>query len=204
MSQKLIYNQKLYHSDEFSSLEEFENMIFKNAEYIFGQSTIILSFLTSENDMVVDSSGLVMDFSDPINPRSSMLKVSLFTTPALTIFQQTVKLFRLIHFPTDKLLIKNLLPSFTLDSLRKKAAEKTGIDNVEHLINKATGNCKSILLIMDGENRELMEIDDKYPDTWQTLVDVMYVKKYSYLNDTIISVSRNLKNRDVQFVLDNL
>ncbi len=204
MHQELIYNQKLYHTKEFSSVEEFENLIFENAECIFGQRAIPFKNMALERNLI-DSTGLVFDFSDPINPNCLLVKVSLFTTPALTIFQQTVKLFRLVHFPTAKLLIKYLLPSITLDSsLRKKVVEKTGSDNVEQLIHTALGNCKSILLIMNGESKELMEIDEKYPDTWQTLVDVMYVKKYSYFNDTIISVSRNRKNRDIQFVLDNL
>jgi len=121
------------------------------------------------------------------------------------IFPQITKFFAFFKNPASQgKLIEKLYAIFENDEeLRKELKSKIGKKEIFKFIKDTIENSQNILLIIDGEKKELPEITETYTDTWGKIVKVAILKEYrkdSGKENPIFTLSpdfENIENIDI-------
>jgi len=121
------------------------------------------------------------------------------------IFPQITKFFAFFKNPNSQgKLIEKLYATFENDEeLRKELKSKIGKKEIFKFIKDTIENSQNILLIIDGEKKELPEITETYTDTWGKIVKVAMLKEYrkdSSPENPIFTLSpafENIENIDI-------
>lgn len=175
---------------KFRSAKELEQLVLRNSKILFGQNTFLVtlpkkSAATFGNDSVPSS--FLVDLSDFVRPKFYILDIMLakqsffgYVFPRVTKFfsyftkQESVeKICELLK--KDKSLIKEL-------QAKMKPAEISGY------LKTAVIGKPFILLIMDGDMKELLGVRETYAATWQ-LVKPVLIRKYVSNGTTICNIS---------------
>lgn len=210
----VIYQNGIRYSEKQYKLEtDFERLVVDNSKALFGENTIFVDAKKKiDNNFLggVIPDGFLLDFSDKKNPEFYLVEVELVKHSFFNhIFPQITKFFAFFKNPNSQgKLIEKLYTTFENDEeLRKELKSKIGKKEIFKFIKDTIENSQNILLIIDGEKKELPEITETYTDTWGKIVKVAILKEYRKDNSpenlifTLSPAFENIENIDI--VSDN-
>lgn len=210
----VIYQNGIRYSEKQYELEtDFERLVVDNSKALFGENTIFVDAKKKiDNNFLggVIPDGFLLDFSDKKNPEFYLVEVELVKHSFFNhIFPQITKFFAFFKNPNSQgKLIEKLYTTFENDEeLRKELKSKIGKKEIFKFIKDTIENSQNILLIIDGEKKELPEITETYTDTWGKIVKVAILKEYRKDNSpenlifTLSPAFENIENIDI--VSDN-
>ena len=168
----------------YANEEEFERDIFINSKELFGSSTVLI-----EAKKRIDSKALggaipdafLFDISDPDNPEFYLIEAELSSHDFYRhIFPQVTKFFAFFrNTESRKELTEKIYSLVTMETNLQRVFKKlSGQSEVYKYISDTIENSQNILLVIDGEKKELPEIMDTYTDTWGKTVKVQMLQKY--------------------------
>jgi len=205
----VIYQNGIRYAEKQYNLEsEFERLVVENSKTFFGENTIFVDAKKKiDNDSFggVIPDGFLIDFSDINNPEFYLVEVELVKHSFFNhIFPQITKFFAFFKNPTSQgKLVEKLYSILENDELlRKELKSKIGNNEIFKFIKDTIENSQNILLIIDGEKKELPEITETYTDTWGKMVKVAILKEYCQMdnNNSIFTLSpdfENIENIDI-------
>ncbi len=208
----VIYQNGLRYSEKVYKLEaEFEKLVADNSKTFFGEKTIFVDAKKKiDNNSLggVIPDGFLFDFSDKKNPEFYLVEVELTKHSFFGhIFPQITKFFAFFKNPSSQgKLIEKLYSIFDNDDeLQQELKSKIGNKEIFKFLKDIIENSQNILLIIDGEKKELPEITETYTDTWGKMVKVAILKEYKTNNsneNSVFSLSpdfENIENIDIIF-----
>jgi len=206
----VIYQNGIrYFEKQYKIEADFEKLLAENSKAFFGQDTIFVdSKKKIENDSFggVVPDGFLFDFSDKNNLEFYLVEVELSKHSFFNhIFPQITKFFAFFKNPSSQgKLIEKLYSIFENDKeLRAELKARIGKKEIFKFLKDIIENSQNILLIIDGEKKELPEITETYADTWGKMVKVAILKEYvsnNYMKNSIFSLSpdfENIENIDI-------
>jgi len=210
----VIYQNGIRYSEKEYKLEvEFEKLVFNNSKIFFGEKTILIDAKKKiDNNSLggVIPDGFLFDFYDKKNPEFYLVEVELVRHSFFGhIFPQITKFFAFFKNPSSQgKLIEKLYSIFEKDEdLRTELKSHIGKREVYKFIKDTIENSQNILLIIDGEKKELPEITETYTDTWGKLVKVAILKEYVSKNkqgNSIYTLSPDFENiENIDIVSEN-
>ena len=210
----VIYQNEARYSEKRYELEmDFERLVVDNSKILFGENTIFVDAkkkIDNNSFGGVIPDGFLFDFSDKKNPEFYLVEVELVKHSFFNhIFPQITKFFAFFKNPTSQgKLIEKLYATFANDEeLKKELKSKIGKKEIFKFIKDTIENSQNILLIIDGEKKELPEITETYTDTWGKIVKVAILKEYQRDKNnknpilTLSPAFENIENIDI--VSDN-
>ncbi len=211
----VIYQNGIRYSETQYNLEsEFERLVVDNSKTFFGENTIFVDAKKKiDNDSFggVIPDGFLFDFSDKKNPEFYLVEVELAKHSFFGhIFPQITKFFAFFKNPSSQgKLIEKLYSIFDNDEeLRQELKNKIGKKEIFKFLKDTIENSQNILLIIDGEKKELPEITETYTDTWGKMVKVAILKEYrtnGKSDNTIYSLSPDFENiENIDIVSENI
>lgn len=215
METVIYQNTKRYTEKSYKLEADFEKLVVNNSKTFFGENTIFVDAKKKiDNNSLggVIPDGFLFDFSDKKNLEFYLVEVELAKHSFFNhIFPQITKFFAFFKNPTSQgKLIEKLYSIFEIDQeLRKELKSKIGNKEIFKFIKDTIENSQNILLIIDGEKKELPEITETYTDTWGKMVKVAILKEYVAFgnkeNSSIFSLSPDFENiENIDIVTDNV
>lgn len=214
METVIYQNEERYALRQYELETDFERLVVDNSKILFGENTVFVDSkkkIDNESFGGVIPDGFLFDFSDKKNPEFYLVEVELVKHSFFNhIFPQITKFFAFFKNPTSQgKLVEKLYATFANDeNLKKELKSKIGKKEIFKFIKDTIENSQNILLIIDGEKKELPEITETYADTWGKIVKVAILKEYRKENDNINSILtlspafENIENIDI--VSDNV
>lgn len=210
----VIYQNGLRYSEKVYKLEaEFEKLVFDNSKIFFGEKIIFVDAKKKiDNNSLggVIPDGFLFDFSDKKNPEFYLVEVELAKHNFFGhIFPQITKFFAFFKNASSQgKLIEKLYSIFENDDeLRQELKTKIGKKEIFKFLKDTIENSQNILLIIDGEKRELPEITATYADTWGKMVKLAILKEYrtnGSNGNPIYSLSPDFENiENIDIVSEN-
>jgi len=210
----IIYKNGHRYSEKVYKLEaDFEKLVVDNSKTFFGEKTIFVDAKKKiDNNSLggVIPDGFLFDFSDKKNPEFYLVEVELVKHSFFGhIFPQITKFFAFFKNTSSQgKLIEKLYSIFENDEeLRQELKAKIGGKEIFKFIKDTIENSQNILLIIDGEKRELPEITETYADTWGKMVKVAILKEYrtnGSNENSIYSLSPDFENiENIDIVSEN-
>ncbi|MEA3451420.1 MAG: DUF5655 domain-containing protein [Bacteroidota bacterium] len=210
----VIYQNGIRYSEKNYKLEaDFEKLVVENSKTFFGINTIFVDAKKKiDNNSLggVIPDGFLFDFSDKNNIEFYLVEVELVKHSFFNhIFPQITKFFAFFKNPTSQgKLIEKLYSIFENDEeLRKELKSKIGKKEIFKFIKDTIENSQNILLIIDGEKKELPEITETYTDTWGKMVKLAILKEYignTEKSNSIFTLSPDFENiENIDIVTDN-
>ncbi len=206
----VIYKNGIRYSEKKYNLEtEFEKLVVENSKIFFGENTIFVDAkkkIDNNSFGGVIPDGFLFDFSDKKNPEFYLVEVELVKHNFFGhIFPQITKFFAFFKNPSSQgKLIEKLYSIFENDEeLQQELKNKIGKKEIFKFFKDIIENSQNILLIIDGEKKELPEITKTYTDTWGKIVKLAILKEYianGNNKNSIYSLSpdfENIENIDI-------
>ncbi len=78
--------------------------------------------------------------------------------------------------------------------MKKEFKKYLGEKEIYKFIKDTIARSQNILLVIDGDKKELPEIMETYSDTWGKMVKLILIKKFSYNSDTIYTMHPDFEN----------
>ena len=210
----VIYkNGQRYSEKQYKIEADFEKLVVDNSKTFFGEKTIFIDAkkkIDNNSFGGVIPDGFLFDFSDKKNPEFYLVEVELAKHSFFGhIFPQITKFFAFFKNPSSQgKLIEKLYSIFEKDDeLRQELKTKSGKKEIFKFLKDTIENSQNILLIIDGEKKELPEITETYADTWGKMVKVAILKEYIINGDngnSIFSLSPDFENiENIDIVSEN-
>lgn len=206
----VIYkNGQRYFEKQYKLEADFERLVVNNSKTFFGEKTILVDAkkkIDNNSFGGVIPDGFLFDFSDKKNPEFYLVEIELAKHSFFGhIFPQITKFFAFFKNQTSQgKLIEKLYSIFENDDeLQQEFKTQIGKKEIFKFLKDTIENSQNILLIIDGEKRELPEITETYADTWGKMVKVAILKEYrTNVNNgnSIFSLSpdfENIENIDI-------
>jgi len=183
----LFQNNLKYKEHEYKSEDEFEKEVISNSKLFFGKSIIYIELKKKIESKALGGSvpdAFLFDLSDIENPNFYLVEIELANHDFYRhVFPQITKFFA--FFKNDKNrteLVEKIFSIVNSDpNLKQEFKTFLGEKEVYKFIKDVVEDSQNILLIMDGEKKELPEIIETYGDTWGKMVRLLILKKF--IND---------------------
>jgi len=182
----IIYkNDRKYYEYQYPKEEEFESDVVKNAVTFFGKKTIYIDTKKKIKSKSLGNSipdGFLLDLSDEENPEFYIVEAELNKHDFYShIFPQLTKFFAFYKsMESRNELVSKIYTIINEDpGLRSKLREHVKKTELYKYVKDMIENSQNILLIIDGEKKELPEIINTYTDTWGKMVKVQIIKKFT-------------------------
>ncbi|MCK4406197.1 MAG: hypothetical protein KAV44_00835 [Bacteroidales bacterium] len=207
----VIYQNGIRYFEKHYKLEaDFERLVVENSKTFFGENTIFIDAkkkIDNHSFGGVIPDGFLFDFSDKKNTEFYLVEVELVKHSFFNhIFPQITKFFAFFKNPSSQgKLIEKLYSIFDNDEeIKKELKSNIGNKEIFKFIKDTIENSQNILLIIDGEKKELPEITETYADTWGKMVKVAILKEYQCNANVnpIFTLSpdfENIENIDIVF-----
>jgi predicted transport protein len=197
---KLFLNNKVYSEFQFVKEADFEREIVANSKLFFGAGSIYIDAKRKIETKSLGNSipdGFLFDLTDKDNPEFYLVEVELAKHDFFNhIFPQITKFFGFYKNPKSQGdLVEKIFTIITNDSeLKKEFKRYLGDKEVYKFIKDTVERSQNILLVLDGEKREMPEITETYTDTWGKMVKPILIKKYSNNSDFIYTMHPDFEN----------
>jgi hypothetical protein len=197
---KLFTNNKTYNEFQFDKEVEFEREIVSNSKLFFGTSSIYIDAKKKLETKSLGNSipdGFLFDLSDKNNPEFYIVEVELSKHDFYNhIFPQVTKFFGFYKNPKSQTdLVEKIFSIITNDNdLRREFKKYLGEKEVYKFLKDTTEKSQNILLVMDGDKKELPEIMETYSDTWGKMVKLIILKKFFQDEDIIYTMHPDFEN----------
>lgn len=124
--ERIVYNDKLFHLDEYSKEKEFEKRVIELGKLIFGPQSVYIDVKKriGEDNILTIPDGYLVDFSFPADPRLYIIENELVThDPYRHIGQQLLK-FAISYKASGRKIKAFLLENILKDKSTKAIVEK--------------------------------------------------------------------------------
>ena len=199
---KLFANSKIYNQFQFEKEAEFEKEVVQNSKLFFGNSSIYIDAKRKIETKNLGNSipdGFLFDLSDKKYPEFYIVEVELAKHYFYNhIFPQITKFFGFYKNPKSQNdLVEKIFTFINNDNELKKDFKKhIGEREIYKFIKDTIEKSQNILLVIDGEKKELPEIMETYSDTWGKMVKLVLLKKFSNNGDFIFTMHPDFENID--------
>jgi len=187
--------------------DDFEIDVFSNSKHFFGLKSILVDVkkrIDSKSLGGAIPDAFLFEISDPKNPEFYLVEIELSTHDFYKhIFPQITKFFSFFrNTESRKDLVEKIYSVITTDSGILKLFKKLiGNREVYKFISDTIENSQNILLVIDGEKKELPEIVDTYTDTWGKTVKVLIIQKYYCDSDILFLMNPEFER--IEYALIN-
>jgi len=191
---KLFTNNKIFTELSFEKESDFEKDVVANAKIFFGPATIYIDAKRKIETKSLGNSipdGFLFDLSDKNNPEFYLVEVELAKHDFFNhIFPQITKFFGFYKNPKSQNdLVDKIFKIITGDiNLKKEFKKYLGEIEIYKFIKDTIESSQNILIIIDGEKKEMPEIIETYTDTWGKMVKHMLIKKFVNNGEIIYSI----------------
>lgn len=197
---KIFSNNKSYAEFQFDNETDFEREVVINSKLFFGSGSIYIDAKKKIESKSLGNSvpdGFLFDLSDKDNPEFYLVEVELAKHPFYNhIFPQITKFFSFYkNQRSQNDLVEKIFSIITHDTELKKDFKKNlGEKEIYKFIKDLIEKSQNILLIIDGDKKEIPDIMETYSDTWGKIVRLMILKKYFYNDEFIYSMHPEFEN----------
>jgi len=191
---KLFTNGKPYSQFQFDKEADFEREIVLNSKQFFGTNSIYIDAKRKIETKSLGNSipdGFLFDLSDKDNPEFYIVEVELAKHDFFNhIFPQITKFFGFYkNSKSQNDLVEKIFSYINNDTEIKKEFKKyLGEKEIYKFIKDTIERSQNILLVIDGDKKELPEIMETYSDTWGKMVKIILIKKFVNNSDTIFTM----------------
>jgi len=184
----------------FKSEEDFEKMVKENSKTLFGQDTIYFDLKNKIDTRSLGASipdGFLFDFKDRDNPEFYLIEVELKKHDFYKhIFPQITKFFAFFKNSTSR---NNLIEKLfyfikSNEQLENEFKKMLLKKEIYKALKDIVENSQNILLIIDDNKPELQEVSETYTDTWDKIVKVEVLKKYTFNNKVILELTPDFED----------
>jgi len=191
----IIYkDDECYTKYSYKNESEFESDIINNASIFFGNKTIYINAKQKINSNFLDNSipdGFLFNLKYLEDPEFYIVEVELMAHDFYShIFPQITRFFAFFkNYETRRELIEKLYSIINSENnLKNQFKDFLGQNELYKYLSDMIENSQNILLIVDGEKKELPEIINTYTDTWGKLVKIQIIKRYTSNSDVIYTM----------------
>lgn len=187
----IIKNKQKFTQCSYSLEEEFENDVISNTKNFFGNKIIYIETKAKIDSKELGGSipdGFLFDLSDMENPNFYIVEVELASHDFYRhIFPQVTKFFAFFKSSRKRSKLVEKIFSITSNNviLKKEFKKYLGEKEIYKFIKDVIDDSQNILLIIDGEKKELPEIINTYSDTWGKMVRLLIIRKFAHKDDDI-------------------
>jgi predicted transport protein len=200
---KLFTNNKAYTQFQFEKEADFEREVISNSKQFFGTNSIYIDAKRKIETKNLGNSipdGFLFDLSDKDNPEFYIVEVELAKHDFYNhIFPQITKFFGFYKNPKSQNDLVEKIFSFITseDDIKKEFKKYLGEKEIYKFIKDTLERSQNILLVIDGDKKELPEIMETYSDTWGKMVKLTLIKKFFNGSDTIYTMHPDFE--DIEF-----
>lgn len=197
---KVFSNNKTYAEFQFDKEADFEREVVLNSKLFFGINSIYIDAKKKIETKSLGNSipdGFLFDLSDKENPEFYLVEVELAKHDFYNhIFPQITKFFGFYKNPKSQNdLIEKIFSIITHDNnLKKEIKQQIGEREIYKFLKDTIEKSQNILLVIDGEKKELPEIVDTYTDTWGKMMKLILLKKFSCNGEFIYTMNPDFEN----------
>ena len=203
---KLFANNKAFNQFQFDIEADFEREIVLNSKQFFGINSIYIDAKRKIETKSLGNSipdGFLFDLSDKDNPEFYIVEVELAKHDFFNhIFPQITKFFGFYKNPKSQNdLVEKIFSFINNDSEIKKEFKKyLGEKEIYKFIKDTIERSQNILLVIDGDKKELPEIMETYSDTWGKMVKLILIKKFFNSEDAIYTMHPEFENLEFAYI----
>jgi predicted transport protein len=197
---KLFTNSKTYNQFQFDKEADFERDVVLYSKQFFGINSIYIDAKRKIETKSFGNSipdGFLFDLSDKDNPEFYIVEVELAKHDFYNhIFPQITKFFGFYKNPKSQNdLVEKIFSFINNDNDIKKEFKKyLGEKEIYKFIKDTIERSQNILLVIDGDKKELPEIMETYTDTWGKMVKLILIKKFYNNGESIYSMHPDFEN----------
>jgi predicted transport protein len=184
----------------YSKEDDFEQLVAKNAETIFGDKAIYIDAKKKVNTSSLGGTipdGFLIDLTDPDDPQFYLVEVELQSHDFFKhIFPQITKFFAFYRDSKQRhKLIETIFALLQDDTtMAKKIRDLIGSKEVYKFLKDTIDSNQNILIIIDGPKPEFEEIINTYTDTWGKMVKVQVVNHFRRNNNHVLTMEPPFQN----------
>jgi predicted transport protein len=197
---KLFLNNKVYSEFQFDREADFEREIVANSKLFFGTGSIYIDAKKKIETKSLGNSipdGFLFDLADKDNPEFYLVEAELASHDFFRhIFPQVTKFFGFFKNSKSQAdLVEKIFTIINNDTdLRREFKKHLGDREIYKFIKDTIERSQNILLIIDGDKKEMPEIIETYTDTWGKMVKHILIKKFVNNGDTIFTMHPDFEN----------
>ena len=197
---KLFLNNKVYSEFQFAKETDFEREVVANSKLFFGAGSIYIDAkkkIAAKNLGNSIPDGFLFDLADKNNPEFYLVEAELVSHDFFKhIFPQVTKFFGFFkNSKSQGELVEKIHTIVTNDNeLKKEFKKHLGDREIYKFIKDTIERSQNILLIIDGDKKEMPEIIETYTDTWGKMVKHMLIKKFVNNGDCIYTMHPDFEN----------
>ncbi|MDB5276361.1 MAG: hypothetical protein JWR61_1316 [Ferruginibacter sp.] len=205
---KVFSNNKIYNEFPFDREADFEKEVVNNSKLFFGPKSIYIDAKKKIETKSLGNSipdGFLFDMSDITSPEFYIVEVELVRHDFYNhIFPQITKFFSFYRNHKSQIDLAEKIYTVINNDPSLKAAFKTflGEQEIYKFLKDTIQHSQNILLIIDGDKKELPEIMDTYGDTWGKMVKLLLVKKFANGGDIIYTMHPEFENIEYAEIVD--
>lgn len=203
----LFKNNFKYSQYSYISEEEFEKDVVDNGKLLFGNKIIYIEAKKKIDSGALGGSvpdGILFDLTDIDNPNFYLVEVELAKHDFFKhIFPQITKFFAFFKSSKNRAELVEKIFSFVkvTASLKKEFKKFLGEKEIYKFIKDTIDDSQNILLIIDGEKKELPEIIETYSDTWGKMVKLLVLRKFINKKDCIYTLEPEFES--IEYALED-
>ena len=191
----IFQDDKRYQECRYDLKDQIRKDIQKNSKIIFGQNSVYLDArrkLEPVGSGEISPTGFLFDLSDKHNPELHLVEVGIqrydFYSHYLPRITKLIVMLR--DFETRSKLVNRFL-SVLGSSVDLRNRLESYVDNrsIHELIENISERRINILLIIDGQRREVFEMFEAYPDSWGKIIKILILKKFVHEEESIYYLS---------------
>lgn len=197
---KLFLNNKVYSEIRFDREADFERDVVANSKLFFGPISIYIDAKKKIETKSLGNSipdGFLFDLADKDNPEFYLVEAELVSHDFFKhIFPQITKFFGFFKNSKSQAdLVEKIFSIITNDNELKKEFKKyLGDKEIYKFIKDTVERSQNILLIIDGDKKEMPEITETYADTWGKMVKHIIIKRFVNNGETIYTMHPDFEN----------
>ena len=196
----LFQNGKRFIEYIYTREDDFEAEVLANSKLLFGKDSIYIDAKRKIKGKALGGTipdGFLFDLSDKYIAEFYLVEVELSSHDFYAhIFPQITKFFAFFkNSKSQSELVEKIFSIVNSDQgLKKEFKGYLGDREIFKFIKDTVENSRNILLIIDGDKRELPEIIETYSDTWGKMVKLMILKKFKSGDEFTFSLNPDFEN----------
>lgn len=201
----IFYNKNKYSEYKYKIEHELEKDVVGNSKLFFGDDTIYIDAKKKIEAKALGGTvpdGFLFDLSDKENPEFYIVEVELSNHHFYNhIFPQITKFFAFYkNNKSQAELIEKIYSIINnVIDIKNEFKKYLGEKEIYKFLKDVIESSQNILLILDGEKKEIPEIIETYSDTWGKMVKLLFLKKFANNNEFIFTLHPNFEDIEYTF-----
>ncbi len=197
---KLFTKNKTFNPFQFDKETDLEREVVANSKLFFGTGSIYIDLKKKIEAKSLGNSipdGFLFDLVDSDNPEFYLDEVELASHDFFKhIFHQVTKFFSFFKNPKSQTdLMEKIFTIINNDNeLKQEFKKHLGDKKIYKFIKDTIERSQNILLIIDGDKKEMPEIIETYTDSWGKMVKQLLIKKFVNNSECIYTMHPDFEN----------